>query len=139
MKTFYTFLLIAVSLISCTKPEQDELSVGVAIPTAFVPISKDGTINSSAPCTTGEPNCNTVFRIMLSNPNNIEVGVSMEIYDSHAQTVFSSTEPNPMWNGTKHNAKADYCPQGNYHYLIEITEVTNGKSRIYEGDVALLR
>lgn len=138
MKTFYTLLLI-VSILSCTKPEQDELSVKVTIPNAFVPMNKDGTVNTIAPCQNGGTDCNSVFQITIYNPNNHEIDVSMDIDDSNGRDVFSSTSSNPQWDGTENNKRVNFCRQGNYHYFIKVTEVANDKSRIFEGDVALLR
>jgi hypothetical protein len=139
MKIFITFLFISLAFVSCKKTKQDELSVTVSIPNAFVPNNKDGTLNSTAPCLDGEPNCNKVFRVFITNPDSIQLQLSMEIYDLKGRRVFTSRDQNPEWDGTEKNTGVYFCPQGTYHYFITVTEVPNDKTRSYEGDVALLR
>lgn len=134
------YLCIAICCFTaCTKPDQDELSVEVAIPNAFRPVSKDGTMNSAVPCVGGWENCNSVFIVSISNPNNISLKVEIRVYDQNGRTLFYSTSLNAGWDGTEHNTGSNFCPQGNYHYQVKVTEVSAKRSRLFEGDIALLR
>lgn len=136
-------LLIIITLISvamaCKKEEQDDLSVKVTIPSAFIPNNPDGTTNGGATCINGQPNCNKRFTVIISDPNNIGYQVMTYIYDSKGNNLYQSLDPSEGWDGTLGNNGNDYCPQGSYHYLIKVTEPATHKSKIFEGSVALLR
>lgn len=139
MKTIFYIFILFCCLTACKKPQQDDLSVGVAIPNAFRPPGKDGVRNSSVPCIGGADNCNSVFMATISNPNNTPLSVSMIVYDQNSRIVYSSTALHTAWDGTEMNHGVDFCPQGNYHYQFKVMEVSNDKSCLFEGDIALLR
>ncbi len=139
MKKLLIILSLLSAVMACKKVDQDDLSIGVYIPNAFRPDSPDGTVNSDANCLDGEPNCNKIFRVVISNPNNISYRISMNVYDSKGQNLYTGLDPTQGWDGTLHNLGKNFSPQGNYRYLIKITEPENNKSKVFEGSVALLR
>jgi hypothetical protein len=133
------FILSLLSLVmACQKTEQDDLSVSVYIPNAFRPAGLEGSGGSSVNCIDGNPNCNSIFRIILSNPNTIPCKVRMNIYDTEGQNLYYSLDYYEGWNGQVRNG-GKLCPQGNYRYVITVTEIIDNKTRIFEGDIALLR
>ncbi len=139
MKKLFIIISLLSLAIACKKEEQDDLSVKVTIPNAFIPNNPDGTTNGCASCINGEPNCNRRFTVIISDPNNIGYTVLMEIFDSKGKNLYISSNPSEGWNGTLRNNGNDYSPQGNYRYIIKVTEPSTHKSKVFEGSVALLR
>jgi hypothetical protein len=138
MKTTLYIILLLWCILSCSKPDQDTLSITVSIPNAFRPNDKNGIVNSSAPCIDGNPNCNQVFKVLVSNPNNIGYEFDLAIYSLQGKLLFHTTKPNVGWNGQIENL-GDHCPQGNYHYKLHITETHPHQSKLFEGGIVLLR
>lgn len=132
MKKLFYILALFLIISSCKKPEQDDLSITVYIPNAFRP-------GSTVDCPGGDIDCNRSFKV-VTDYSRVQQG-EIRIYDQQQQqqkVVFQTTNYRVGWNGKVLNMGAD-CPQGNYHYLIKVTESPSGKSKVFEGKVLLLR
>lgn len=57
------------------------------------------------------------------------------IYNRYGQEVYRSDDPRQGWDGT---CSGVACDGGTYYYLVEL-HYPDGKSKVYKGDVALLR
>lgn len=134
MKKLLYILTLLLVISSCKKAEQDELTVKVTIPNAFRP----GSDPSSTPCLDGDPQCNEEFRVVV-HPNGMSYSFSLSIFNTQQELVLKTDDSRKGWNGTFENSNKRICPQGSYNYLVKVTELPSGKSKLFEGKVLLLR
>lgn len=118
----YTVSLVAGSSPNCTDTVFHPIEIqgynGTFIPTAFSP-NGDGK--------------NDQFKIFGTGIQSAE----MQILNRWGEVIFKTTDNPPMWDGrdTKNN-KATI--PGNYIYVIKIVN-RNGKSKLYRGNIVLLK
>lgn len=94
------------------------------------------------------PDENSVFVPSAFTPNNDGLNdilfvrsprlksMTFEVFDRWGKIVFTSTDPDDGWDGNYNNgSKAN---EGVYFYIVD-AELINGKSKIFKGNVTLLR
>jgi hypothetical protein len=129
MKRVYFILLLILTVSACKKAEEGTTSLQLYIPNAFYP-------GSEVPCSSGDIDCNRVFKVVISNATlPLLKSFELRVYANNTE-LFYTTDHTEGWNGL--NKKEQPMNQGVYTYLLKCTDI-NDHTLYKEGRVMLMR